>query len=99
MIAYRAETATAHLLAESMSRPCDARSLARDIYRTEADLIPDRQSHTLTVRLHHMTNPAADKVVASICEELNQTVTTFPGTDLALRYELVPTRNPGGQEV
>ena len=99
MIACRAETAMAQMLTESMSRPCDARSLVRDIYHTEANLLPDHNSHTLTVRLHHTTNPAADDVVAHACEELNHTETSFPGTDLALRYELVPTRNRQDQKV
>jgi anti-sigma factor ChrR (cupin superfamily) len=102
MIAYRAETAMAQILHETMSRACDARSLLRDIYRTEADLIPDHSNRTLTVRLHHMTNKAADEAVEHLCQELNSTMTMFPGTGLRLTYELlplVPSENPRGQEV
>jgi len=99
MIAYRAETAMAQTLHETMSRSCDARSLLRDIYRTEADLVPNHTEATLTVRLHHMTNQAADGAVEYLCQELNSTNTVFPGTNLRLVYELVPSQCPRDQEV
>lgn len=99
MIAYRAETAMAQILQETMSRACDARSQLRDIYSTEADLVPDHKKGTLTVRLHHMTNRAADDAVDALCQELNSTMTAFPGTNLRLVYELVPSQSPRDQEV
>jgi hypothetical protein len=99
MIAYRAETAMAQVLRETMSRPDDTRSLLRAIYNAEADLIPDETAHTLTVRLHHLANACADAAVRHLCEELNATETVFPGTDLRLVYELVSSRNPGDQEI
>lgn len=90
MVAYRAETAMAQVLPEAMSRHEEARSLLRNIYRTEADLIPDEQAHTLTVVLHHLANRSTDKGVRHLCEELNATETIFPGTTLRLVYELGP---------
>jgi hypothetical protein len=99
MISYRAETAMAQILQQTMSRPCDARSQLRDVYRTEADLLPDHKNGTLTVRLHHMANQAADDAVDYLCQELNSTMTVFPGTNLRLVYELVPSRSPRDQEV
>src|SRR5438445_6908756 len=41
LISYRAETSMASLLRESMSRGDDTRALLRQIYSTEADLLPD----------------------------------------------------------
>ena len=41
MIAYRAETALASILRESLARTDDARSLLCDLFRSEADLVPD----------------------------------------------------------
>jgi hypothetical protein len=41
LIAYRAETALAQLAREQMHRLDDARSLIRQLFRTEIDLIPD----------------------------------------------------------
>lgn len=55
MVAYRAETAMANILKECMSRHEEARSLLHTLYTTEADLIPNLDEKTLTVRLHHLS--------------------------------------------
>jgi len=89
MVAYRAETAMAQMARETMRRPDDARSLLRGLYSTEADLLPDENAGTLTVRVHHQANHCADEVIRHFCNELNQTETIFPGTKLRLVYELV----------
>jgi len=88
LIAYRAETALAQLAREKMHRLDDARSLIRQLFRTEVDLIPDRQNKTLRVRLHPLTAEVHDQVVRYLCEELTSTETVFPGTDLQLVYEI-----------
>jgi hypothetical protein len=92
MVAYRAETAMAQILRQKMSRHDDARSLLRAIYNTEADLNPDRDAKTLTIRLHPLANNASDQAVRHLCDELNSTETIFPGTDLRLIYELVSSQ-------
>jgi transposase-like protein/helix-turn-helix protein len=89
MIAYRAETAMANFLRPIMTRPDEARTLLRDVYGLEADLIPDKTQGTLLVRLHHLANHANDGIVRKLCEELNTTKTIFPGTNLTIIYELV----------
>lgn len=89
MIAYRAETALTHILQDQMSHPKAARSLLQAIYQTEANLIPDLVNNTLTVELHHMVNRKDDRSVEYLCEELNDTETCFPGTNLRLLYKLV----------
>ena len=88
MIAYRAETAMAATVREKLARLDDARALLRQVYQTEADLIPDLNGKTLTVRLHHVTQSAHDTAVRYLCEELTATETIFPGTDLRLVYKL-----------
>jgi hypothetical protein len=88
MIAYRAETSMASTLREKLKRADDARALLRQIYSTEADLIPDLEAKTLTVRLHHLTQAAHDAAVQYLCDELTATETIFPGTDLRLVYKL-----------
>lgn len=93
MVTYRAETAMALILREHMSRLDDARTLLREIYTTEADMIPDLSAGTLTIRIHHMANRAADTVVQHLCDELNATETLFPGTNLRLVYALVGGRS------
>lgn len=88
LIAYRAETALAQLARDKMQRLDDARSLIRQLFRTEVDLIPDHQNKTLTVRLHPLTAEVHDGVVRHLCEELTSTETVFPGTDLRLVYQI-----------
>src|SRR5262249_31862331 len=46
LFACRAETALAQLAREKMHRLDDARSLIRQLFRTEVDLIPDKQNKT-----------------------------------------------------
>ena len=89
MVAYRAETAMAQMAREKMRREDDARSLLRSLYSTEADLLPDENAGTLTVRVHHQANRCTDEVIRHLCTELNQTETVFPGTNLRLVYKLV----------
>jgi hypothetical protein len=88
LIAYRAETALAELAREKIKRLDEARSLIRQLFRTEIDLFPDRLNKTLTVRLHPMSTRAHDEIVRHICQELTSTETVFPGTDLSLIYEI-----------
>jgi hypothetical protein len=89
LVAYRAETALAHIAREKMARLDDARSLLRQVFSTEADLLPDHSNHTLTVRLHPLTAPAHDQILSHLCHQLNDTETIFPGTDLRLVYEII----------
>jgi hypothetical protein len=99
MIAYRAETAMVHVLRDVLSRHDDARSLLRAIYCNEADLLPDHDAGTLTVRLHHLATRSSDLAVRHLCEELTATETVFPETNLRLIYELGSEQIPGDQEV
>ena len=91
MISYRAETNMASLLRESLARHEDTRALLRQIYDTEADLLPDSKTGTLTVRLHHLTQAAHDLALQKLCDQLNATETVFPGTDLRLVFKVGST--------
>ena len=94
MIAYRAETAMANILAPFLARPDEARSLLRAIYTTEADLLPDVEAGTLTVRLHHMAHGVSDRAVRKLCDELNSTATLFPRSNLRLILQIGTSQNP-----
>ncbi len=94
MIAYRAETAMVQIVRQTMSRHDDARSLLRAVYSTEADLIPDQEAKTLTVRLHPLASMSSDEALKHLCAEINATETQFPGTELRLIYELVSAKTP-----
>jgi hypothetical protein len=91
MVAYRAETAMANVLRESLTRPDEARTLLCAIYKTEADLVPDYKNKTLTVRLHHLAQQRSDDAAALLCAELNETQTVFPRTDLRMVFEIGKT--------
>lgn len=94
MIVYRAETAMVALVRDTMGHPDEARSLIRQLLRTEADFIPDEKAKTLTVRLHPLTTAAANRTAQALANQLNDTDTQYPGTELRLRYELVTLPNP-----
>jgi len=88
MTTYRAETAMANSLRENMTRPDEARTLLCALYKTEADLLPDLEKQTLTIRLHHMANIVSDNVIEKLCTELNATETRFPRTNLRMVFKL-----------
>ncbi len=108
MIAYRAETAMASLVRESLARSDDTRSLLRDLFRSEADLLPDGDQRLLRVQVHPMSNPRSNRAVAHLLDHLNAAEFTYPGTSLKLIYSIAgdaepsnsaPDQNPADQEV
>ena len=70
-----------------MARLDDARQLAATIYKSEADLVPDHENKSLTIHLHHLANYCNDVAIETLCHELNQTQTKFPGTDLRMIFK------------
>jgi hypothetical protein len=88
MTAYRAETAMANSLRENMSHPDEVRTLLRALYKTEADLLPDLEAQTLTIRLHHLANVMSDNVIEKLCTQLNATETRFPRTNLRMVFKV-----------
>lgn len=93
MIAYRAESGMAITLRETMSREDDARSLLRAVYNSEADIIPDDETKTLTIQLHHLANWNSGAAVSHLCNELNETETVFPGTEYRMVFKQVSSKN------
>jgi hypothetical protein len=90
MIAYRAESALYTILAEYYkSTEKEGRQILKEIFTTDADMIPDYQNNTLTIRLHSLSTPRANQAVIKLCEFLNQTQTLFPNTKLRLIYKSV----------
>lgn len=98
MIAYRAETAMANTLQEYISKKDEARSLVRQIFMTDADIMPDEKNGVLRITIHNMTNPRNNRYVQQLCDVLNSSETLFPGTNLRLVYNLVSNQIPPDQE-
>ena len=96
IVAYRAETAVARVLAEKMhtDHRDEARGLARQIFQTEANLRPDSAAGTLSVEIHGLSTPRDDAALEHLCAELNETETIYPGTDLRLIFRKVSKTFP-----
>ena len=89
MIAYRAETAMVGIVRESLSPADDVRSLVQDLFRLEADLLPDAEKQQLGVRVHPLSNPRSNREIGDLLQQLNAASMTCPGTNLTLTYSLL----------
>jgi hypothetical protein len=89
MIAYRAETAMVGLLRRHLKNEAEARALIRDLLVASADIEPDDLAKTLTIRIHHMANPAQNKAVAALLHDLNEQAFCHPETGKRMIYALV----------
>ncbi|MFU8842002.1 MAG: putative transposase [Nitriliruptoraceae bacterium] len=93
MATYNAESTLARLLADHYPRARhEARSLLHETFATPADLqIHDRQLH---VTLNPLSTPARTRAIAALCQQLTDTETLYPGTDLTLAYTIRTPANP-----
>lgn len=89
MIAYRAETAMVALLRRHLKNEAEARALIRDLLVASADIEPDAAANTLTIRIHRMANPAQDKAVAALLDDLSKQAFCHPETGAKMIYTLV----------
>lgn len=89
IIAYRSETAMCNIIKKHMGHPDEARQLIRQIYQSDADIKPDYENKKLMVYLHKLNHWKDDKVIEILCNELNETETNFPGTNLVINYKMV----------
>ncbi|MHB1501844.1 MAG: putative transposase [Candidatus Dormibacteria bacterium] len=87
MSAYNAESALARLLAPHYRRAQDeGRALLREALKTSGTL--EVVGDCLDVRLNHLSAPRRTRALAALCDQLSQTETRYPGTDLVLRYSV-----------
>lgn len=89
MICYRAETIFSILLSSNYKKQDkEMRALTKSLINTKANIIPDETGKTLTVELYSLSNNRDNRAVEEMCDLLNGSETTFPGTDLRLIYKL-----------
>jgi transposase len=88
LVAYRAETALAMIVRERLSHVDEARSLVRDLFRSDADIHPNQVAGVLEVRLHTLANPRSNRAIQHLLDHLNAADFTYPGTNLRLTYSL-----------
>ena len=72
-----------------MAHPDDTHFLAREIFISAADLIPDQCAGTLIIKFHYLTNHASDETVRYLAQYINASETIYPGTNLHLIYQFV----------
>ena len=89
MIAYRAETVLVSLLRCHLNNEDEGRALVRALLVSAADLVPNKEAKTLTVRIHRMASPAHDKAIKEILHELTLSEFFHPETGDRMIYELV----------
>jgi hypothetical protein len=88
MVAYRAETALVQYLKPFYKDVLnDGRMLIKNLFTTPADIVPNYQNNTLTVKIAGMANPNQKKNIQLLFDELNLTETIFPNTNLMMKYE------------
>ena len=88
MIAYRAESQLARWVAPLFKRHQEeARKFLQSVFRATADLIPDAQHGTLTVRFHGLSSPRATRALSGLCDIANAKQICYPGTDLRLQFQ------------
>lgn len=91
MIAYRAETSLVNIIKPKMAHPDEVRALLQQIFKTDANIYPDHANKKLIVEIHSLSYRKDDKILLQLCQQLNETETPFPGTDLVLFYKMVST--------
>lgn len=89
MIACRAETAMAGVLAPCPGKPAEVCALARTLLESDASLRPGPAAGTLTVLQQHTACRAHDEAVSALIEQLNRTAAIYPGTSLRLVDEIL----------
>jgi len=93
MSAYNTETALARLLRPHYARAeREGRALLREAFTLPGDL--QINGDTLHVRLEPATAPRRTRAIAALCEQLNETETRYPGTDLTLHYTIKTAPTP-----
>ena len=69
-------------------------TLIRTALAGTGDIIPDPATNTLHIRLDALPAPRHTAAINELCQALNDTNTTYPGTNLTLRYSTKPPPRP-----
>jgi prepilin-type processing-associated H-X9-DG protein len=85
LVAYQAESELARLVAPHYRRAhLEGRTLVQNALGSAADIkVTDTE---LLITLAPLSSAHRSRAIAALCEKLNATATTFPGTRLRLRY-------------
>jgi len=85
LVAYQIESDLVNLIRPHYARAEDeGRTLIQTVLQSTATLEPADQE--LRITLSPLSSPHRSQAVAALCEKLNQAQTSFPGTDLRMRF-------------
>jgi hypothetical protein len=88
MTCYRSETSLLNLLSPHFARSIDeGRAFLKSLFQLPADILPDEQEKTLTIRFHSMANPRSNKALKDLCDIMNAEAFCFPQTSLKMVFE------------
>ena len=91
MVAYQVESDLYRLVTPHYKRAEDeGRTLIQSALTSAADI--EVNETELRVLVAPLSSPHRTRVLATLCGELNATATTFPGTNLILRYDVAEIR-------
>lgn len=93
LVSYRSETALVNIVREELAREDDARSLVRDLFRSEANLLVDHAANQLKVEVHSLSNARSNRAIAHLLTHLNEAELSYPGTNLKLVYTLLSPKH------
>jgi hypothetical protein len=89
MVAYQAESDLVRLAAPHYARSLqEGRTLLHAAMASPADLSVD--DGLLNVTIAPQSSPHRSAAIQALCQELNETNSVFPGTDLRLRFAVAP---------
>ena len=88
MTAYRAEIRMMPAVAQMQGKKPNARKLLSAVMASDADILPDHDNAVLRVRLLGLGSDCSDRALEGLIDELNETHTIFPGTNLRMVYEI-----------
>ena len=89
MVAYQAESDLLALLHPCYARAGqEGRTLLHQIFAAAADIkVAQGELH---IRLAPLSSPHRTRALCTLCDNLNETATTFPGSKLRLRFAVMP---------
>jgi hypothetical protein len=91
MVAYQVESDLFRLVTPNYKRAEDeGRTLIQSALASAADI--EVSETELRILVAPLSSPHRTRVLATLCGELNATATTFPGTNLILRYDVAEVR-------
>ena len=91
MICYCAEAAVANLAAPYLMREKEEKlKFVQQVINSPVDMAVDHQEKTLSITVYSLSAPRYNTALKELINLLNDTQTTFPGTDLCLVYKMHP---------